>query len=100
MCSNVYAILALPEREAQKLKISDRVHADHFALFRVQLQLELPFQVAFARFQKPLSGPLALRQNHDVVRIPDHLHASPCHLLIVFVQIDVRKKRAQRSSLR
>ena len=51
-------------------------------------------------FQKSLCCSRALCQYHNIVRISDDRHTSACHLLVIFVQVDIRKQWGQWSSLR
>ena len=71
MRSNVDSILALPKRKAQKLKISDAVHADNLALFRIHPEFQLSLKIPLCASQKPLCRSWTLCQYHNVICIPD-----------------------------
>ena len=82
------------------LKISDCKHADNFALFLVHLEFQFSLKIPLGGFQKSLCRSLALCQDNNVIRISDDRHAPSCHLLIVFVQVDVGKQWTEWASLR
>ncbi|MNN85031.1 hypothetical protein D3C76_1561850 [compost metagenome] len=64
--------------------------ADHLALLRVHVELELLLQIRPAGFQQSQRCSSAFREYDNVIRIADDRHAPAFHLLIKFVQIDVR----------
>jgi hypothetical protein len=75
--------------EAEELKISNREYAGHLALFSVHGQLQLPFQIRSARFQKPFCGSFTSCQQHDVVRVAYAWHAALFEFLVELIQVDV-----------
>jgi len=98
--ANIDTSAILPQRKAQKLKISDRKHAYDTAFLSVHFQFQRLFEIFRTRLQKSLCGSFASRQKNDVVRIANAWNSPFQILLIVFVEVDVRQQRRKISSLR
>ena len=99
MGSNEYSILPLPECKAQKLKISDCVYTYHPALLHVHPEPEFPLKISATGFKQALSCPRRSCKYYDVVCIPNHMDASALHLMVEFIEIDVRQKRTKWAAL-
>ena len=99
MGADKHSASPLSECKAQELKISLCVHTYNFALFPIHLELELSFKIISAGFEQTPRRSRRSGKHDDVVSIPNHMYSPALHLVVKFIEIDVGKKRTERSSL-
>ena len=82
-------VFALAKRESQKLEFLVRVDLGNVALFPVDLQLQLPFQVPDTAFQQSSCRSLTLAEQYDVVSVPDDRYSPFLVFVVEFIQVYV-----------
>ena len=92
MNADIYSPAILPQRKAEKLKISDCKHADHTAFLLIYLQFQSPFQILRARLQESLCRSFTLRQQYDVVCIAYAWNSSSQIFLVELIEVDVSQQ--------
>ena len=99
MNADIYSPAILPQRKAEKLKISDCKHADHTTFLLIYLQFQSPFQILRARLQESLSRSFTLRQQYNVVCIPYAWDSSSQIFLVELIEVDVGQQGREIPSL-
>ena len=89
----------LPQREAEKLKISDREHADNPAFLLIYPEFQGSLKIFRACLQKSLRSSFALCQQDDIVCVADTRNSPLQILLIELVEVDIRQQWGKISSL-
>ena len=100
MNADIYSSAILPQRKAEKLKISDCKHADYTAFLLIYLQFQSPFQILRARLQESLSRSFTLRQQYNVVRIAYTWNSSSQIFLVELIEVDVSQQGGKIPPLR
>ena len=82
-------VFALAKRESQELEFLVRVDLGNVALFPVDLQLQLSFQVPDTAFQQSSCRSLTLAEQYDVVSVPDDRYSPFLVFVVEFIQVYV-----------